>query len=99
MLRYGSLFAAGFLQGFGNAYASYMYNGCPPNSPCFVINTGSSNNNSNSLPPTQSAVYQGLGQVGTNLSGVMMQNFNTAPTVTLNQGTGMGILFMQDVSK
>jgi intracellular multiplication protein IcmE len=42
-------------------------------------------------------MYQGFGQVGTNLGQVAAQQFNTPPTVILDQGTGIGVLFMNDV--
>jgi intracellular multiplication protein IcmE len=94
LLRYGMLFAGGFLQGFGSAYQSYNYQ-CPSGtSSCTIIN---SNGTPNPTATTTTAAYQGLGQVGTNLGQVAASQFNTPPTVTLAQGTGIGILFMNDV--
>jgi len=94
LLRYGSLFAASFMQGFGNAYSNNNYGAyCSPGSTC-NITPGQNNNNP---PATSTALYQGIGQVGTALSAQVATNFNRAPTVTLDQGTGMGILFMNDV--
>lgn len=96
LLRYGSVFAAGFLQGFGNAYNPNNYgNPCAGTSP--GANCNVTINSGGTVPASSTAIYQGLGQVGTNLATAMQANFNTPPTVTLNQGTGMGILFMQDV--
>ncbi|MDF2690153.1 MAG: conjugal transfer protein TrbI [Gammaproteobacteria bacterium] len=95
LLRYGMLFAASFLQGFGSAYQSYTYQ-CPPNTTnCTVIN-GTSGVPSTTAT-TKTAMYQGFGQVGTNLGQVAANQFNTPPTVTLAQGTGIGVLFMNDV--
>ncbi|MDF2939941.1 MAG: conjugal transfer protein TrbI [Gammaproteobacteria bacterium] len=94
LLRYGMLFAASFLQGFGSAYQNYTYT-CPPGtSSCTVIN---SNGTPSTSATTQTAMYQGFGQVGTNLGQVAASQFNTPPTVTLAQGTGIGVLFMNDV--
>lgn len=94
LLRYGMLFAASFLQGFGSAYQNYTYT-CPPNTQsCTVIN---STGTPNTTATTKTAMYQGFGQVGTNLGQVAAAQFNTPPTVTLDQGTGIGILFMNDV--
>ncbi len=96
LLRYGMLFASAFLQGFGNAYQNYTY--CNPGAQnCSVINTsGNSNLPSNSVT-AQTAAYQGLGQLGTSLSQAAAQQFNTPPTITVDQGTGIGVLFMSDV--
>ena len=96
LLRYGMLFASAFLQGFGNAYQNYTY--CPPGTQnCSVINTnGSSNLPSNDVTTTQAA-YQGLGQIGTTLGQAAAAQFNTPPTITVDQGTGIGLLFMTDV--
>jgi intracellular multiplication protein IcmE len=94
LLRYGMLFAASFLQGFGSAYQNYTYT-CPPGvSSCTVIN---SNGTPSTTATTRTAMYQGFGQVGTNLGQVAASQFNTPPTVTLAQGTGIGVLFMSDV--
>lgn len=92
LLRYGSLFAAAFLQGFGNAFQTVQPT-CPPGSPCTIIGTGDQIKTT-----TTQAAYQGLGRVGTNLSNVVEQEFNRPPTVKLKQGVGLGILFMSDVT-
>ncbi len=92
LLRYGSLFAAAFLQGFGNAFQAVQPT-CPPGTPCTIVGTGDQIKTT-----TTQAAYQGLGQVGTNLSGIVEQEFNRPPTVKLKQGVGMGILFMSDVT-
>lgn len=99
LLRYGMLFASAFLQGFGNAYQNYTYN-CPPGTQnCSVVNTNSSGvTTQNNEVTTSEAFYQGLGQVGTNLGQAAASEFNTPPTVRVAQGTGVGILFMSDVS-
>lgn len=95
LLRYGMLFASAFLQGFGNAYQNYNYT-CPPGTAnCTLIN---SNGTPNTQATTKTATYQGLGQVGTTLGQVAAQQFNTPPTIKVDQGTGIGVLFMRDVS-
>ncbi len=92
LLRYGSLFAASFLQGFGNAWSNVQTSTTDSNG---LINVYTA-------PPvratTKVAIFQGLGQVGTNLAQQVGQVFNTPPTVTLNAGAGIGILFMSDLS-
>lgn len=92
-LRYGSLFAAAFLQGFGNAF-SQLQNYCNPNAENCTIIGGQIN----PRPTTRQAFYQGLGQIGTSLSGEVAQNFNRPVTVTISQGTGIGLLFTKDVT-
>ena len=96
LLRYGMLFASSFLQGFGNAYQNYNYT-CPPGTVnCTSIN---SNGTPNAQATSKTAMYQGFGQIGTNLSTASMNVFNnTPPTIKVDQGTGIGVLFMSDVS-
>jgi intracellular multiplication protein IcmE len=96
LLRYGMLFASAFMQGFGNAYQNYNYT-CPPGTAnCTLIN---SNGTPNTQATTKTAAYQGLGQVGTTLSQVAAQQFNTPTTIKVDQGTGrIGVLFMNDVA-
>jgi intracellular multiplication protein IcmE len=98
MLRYGMLFASAFLQGFGNAYASVnSSNMCGNNTTSCTIITP--NGTPNNTVTAKTAAYQGLGQVGTNLGQVAANIYaNTPPTVKLAQGTGIGILFMNDVT-
>jgi len=95
LLRYGMLFASGFLEGFGNAYQSYQYT-CPPGiQDCTVINSNSGDFNK---ATATTAAYQGLGQVGENMGEAAANVFNMPPTVKLAQGTGIGVLFMSDVT-
>ena len=95
LLRYGMLFASAFLQGFGAAYQSYNYT-CPPGAQnCTLIN---STGTPNSTVTSTTAAYQGLGQIGTNLGNAAASVFNTPPTIKVAQGTGIGILFMSDVT-
>jgi intracellular multiplication protein IcmE len=98
LLRYGMLFASSFLQGFGNAYQSYQYN-CPPGTQnCSVVNTNSTGTtNLETTPTTETAMYQGLGQMGQNAAQAAAQEFNTPPTIKVAQGTGIGVLFMSDL--
>lgn len=90
--RYGSLFAASMLQGFGNAYSNYQ-NPCYGTNNCFI--DGSVQKTS---VTTETAMYQGLGQIGTNVASQVQNNFNRPDTIYLKQGSGMGILFMQNVT-
>ncbi len=90
--RYGSLFAAAMLQGFGNAYSNYQ-NPCYGTNNCFI-----DGNVQKTDVTTKTAMYQGLGQIGTNVASQVQNNFNRPATIVLNQGSGMGILFMANVT-
>jgi hypothetical protein len=95
LLRYGSLFAASFLEGLGQAYT--------PNTFCYVgINGMTCPGGMNDVNPnqvnTKVALMRGAGKIGSNLGQHIGNYFNTPPTVTVAQGTLVGILFMNDVS-
>ena len=90
--RYGSLFAASLLQGFGNAYSNYQ-NPCYGTNNCFIDGSVQRTD-----VTTKTAMYQGLGQIGTNVASQVQNNFNRPDTVYLKQGSGMGILFMDNVT-
>ncbi|MGJ3493227.1 intracellular multiplication protein IcmE [Piscirickettsia salmonis] len=98
LLRYGGLFAAAFLQGFGEYYSDTASTICGDSTTCIVTGDQSSDDDSASQT-TRKAMYSGLGSVGSALSQAAADNFNRPPTVTLNQGVGMGILFMNDVTQ
>lgn len=96
LLRYGMLFASGFLQGFGNAYNNVTYT-CPPGvQNCTTVNSDGTQIQKTSVT-TSTAMYQGLGQIGTNLGAAAASVFNTPPTIKVAQGTGIGVLFMSDL--
>ncbi|ODN43858.1 TrbI/VirB10 family protein [Piscirickettsia litoralis] len=94
LLRYGGLFASAFLQGFGEYFSQTSSNLCGGSTTCIITGDQSS---TESNQTTKKALYSGLGQVGSTLAGKASSGFNRPPTVTLNQGIGMGILFMSDV--
>ena len=94
LFRYGSLLAGAFLQGFGNAYADTSI--CRPGS--FCLDWNGSRGNANTKTTAKTAAYQGLGQVGQRIGEVWQSNFDVPPTIKIHQGTGMGILFMQDIT-
>jgi intracellular multiplication protein IcmE len=93
LMRYGSLFASSFLQGFGNAFQS-------ANTTVTIGGTGGGNNITVSNGIGRSALENaviGLAQVGQNWSQQAQQLFNTPITVEVYSGTGIGVLFTQDV--
>jgi intracellular multiplication protein IcmE len=92
-LRYGTLFASAFIQGYGQSFINSAPNynlslfGPPtPNQPT-----------QNNLSP-RDRVFVGLGQVGLQYSSVLRDIFNTPPTVKVFSGTPMGILFLSDLA-
>ena len=89
LLRYGSLFAASFLQGMGQSYQSFQSNSG-------TVYIGDSYNDS---PPNATQVtLQGLGQMGESMGKELKPVFNRAATVKVSSGTGLGILIMKDLT-
>lgn len=83
-LRYGTLFASAFIQGYGQSF----------------LNFGNSIINLNPKPIEYSPrdrIFIGLGQVGTQYASALGRVFNTPPTVHVYSGTPIGILFISDL--
>ena len=93
LLRYGSLFASSFLEGFGNAFQS-------ANTTVTIGGTGGGQNitvqNGVGRSALENAVI-GLATLGKAWGQVAQQQFSTPTTVEVYSGTGLGILFTQDV--
>ena len=87
LLRYGSLFASSFLDGFSEALTGTTrictFGGC--------FHVGSND------VTTKQQVEMGLGKAGQNYASNMSDNFHRDPTVKIPQGTGIGVLFMSDL--
>lgn len=92
--RYGSLFAATFLEGFGNAFQS-------ANTTITIGGTGGVTDttieNGVGRSILENAVI-GLATLGKAWGQVAQQQFNRPTTVEVCAGTGIGVLFTQDVS-
>lgn len=88
LLRYGSLFASSFVQGYSTALST---------SGTTVVNSGLATSSSTPNLSTGGKFMVALGNVGTQYSARMSNNFNTPPTVYVNSGVAMGILFLGDV--
>ena len=89
-LRYGTLFASAFIQGYGQSFL----NTGSPYAGAVIINP---TNQTLNLSP-RDRVFVGLGQVGLQYSSVLRDVFNTPPTVHVFSGTPMGILFLSDLA-
>jgi intracellular multiplication protein IcmE len=88
LLRYGSLFAASFIQGYGQAFQT---------SGQTVITNGLQTVTANPDYTPWGKFLIALGNVGTRFSSLLTDVFNTPPTVHVNSGTAMGILFLTDL--
>lgn len=91
LLRYSALFASSFLQGYSTAITT---------SGSTSVNSGfgSSTVTHPDLSPINK-IMVGLGQVGQNASSAAQQEFDRKPTVTVDSGVGLGVLFTQGVTK
>ncbi|MDX1837495.1 type IV secretion protein IcmE [Legionella taurinensis] len=94
LMRYGSLFASSFLEGFGNAFQS-------ANTTVTIGGTGGGDNitiqNGVGRSALENAVI-GLATLGKQWGQVAQQQFNRPTTVEVFSGTGVGILFTQDLT-
>jgi intracellular multiplication protein IcmE len=89
LLRYGSLFASAFAEGFGQAYLQ---------SGKVVQSDGLSRRVDHPDLNTSGKLYVALGNVGNKFGNQLNQVFNRQPTVHVYSGTSLGILFTQDVA-
>lgn len=92
-LRYGTLFASAFIQGYGQSFI----NSAPNYNISLFPPTPSDQPNKSNLSP-RDRIFVGLGQVGLQYSSVLRNVFNTPPTVRVFSGTPMGILFLSDLA-
>jgi type IV secretory pathway VirB10-like protein len=88
--RYGTLFGSAFLEGWGQAIAQA---GSTTTTNLF----GTTTTDYGKLSGIEE-VYAGLGQVGQNWGQQMGDVFHRKPTVLINSGVSVGILFLSDVT-
>ena len=92
--RYGSLFASTFLEGFGNAFQS-------ADTTITIGGTGGTTDttvqNGIGRSSLENAVI-GLANVGKAWGQVAQQNMSRPTTVQIFSGTGVGVLFTQDIT-
>lgn len=89
MQRFGAMFATAFMQGYANAI---MTSGSTQTTGIF----GTSSVHPNLSPSSKIAV--GLGQVGQTIGQATANYINRPPTVKVDSGVGLGILFMTDIT-
>lgn len=89
LLRYGSLFAASFMQGYGQAISEA--GGTVTTSP-----NGTTQETKPELSGSEE-FYAALGTVGEEWANAVRPLFDTPNTVTVDQSIGIGLLFLSDV--
>ncbi|HSX19578.1 MAG TPA: TrbI/VirB10 family protein [Gammaproteobacteria bacterium] len=92
LYRWGSLLASSFIQGYATAVASSGSTSTTSQGAAGVTTTTSS--------PAQNSkqqLWSGIAQVGQKWSQAVGENYNRPITVTIEQGTGLGILVTSDL--
>lgn len=87
LLKYGAVFAGAFLQGVSQAVQSSLQPSFTSSNNTFVATS--------TQATTRQEVLVGLGQVGQQIS-QEIQKYDPQPTVTVDSGTSMGLLFLSD---
>lgn len=88
LMRYGAIMATSFVQGYASAITQ------AGTSTTGIFGTSTTHS---ALDPRQRLLV-GIGQIGTNLGQVTQNYVNIPPTVRVNAGVSLGILFMADVT-
>lgn len=86
--RFGAIMATSFLQGYSTAITN------AGTSTTGIFGTSTTHNELN----PSSKIMVGLGQIGQNLGSLVQNWINIPPTVRVDSGVGLGILFMSDVT-
>jgi type IV secretory pathway VirB10-like protein len=92
LLRYGTLLASSFATGYAKVISSQGSS----------TNTNTAAGVTTTTMPSLSAnqqIFAALGQVGQNVGTATSSYFNTPNTITVDQGTGFGLLVLDDVSE
>ena len=91
LLRWGSLFAASFLEGYSKA-VSTSGTITQQNTP-----TGQTTTTTKPALSGRQQIFEGLGEVGSKWSTQVGKNFDRKPTITIDAGVGVGILILADL--
>lgn len=89
LLRYGTMFASSFIQGYGQAFQTSGQQ---------ITTNGLQTNVAQPKLSPSGKFFSALGNVGQQWSSATSTYFNTPPTVYVNSGIGLGILFLTDVA-
>lgn len=90
LLRYGTLLASSFLTGYAKVISSQG-----------TVQTDSGTGSSTTTTPTLSGrqeIFAALGEVGKRIGEATSSYFNTPNTITVEAGTGFGLLLLSDVT-
>lgn len=93
MYRWGSLFASSFVQGYASAVASSGATSTTSQGAAGTVTTTSTP----AMDPKQQ-LFSGIAAVGTKWSQIVGQNFERPITITIDQGTGIGVLVTSDLT-
>lgn len=89
LYRYGSIFAAAFIQGYGQAFQT---------SGSTITSNGLSTQSSTPDLSPSGKFFVALGNVGQQFNTQAQLAFNTPPTVRVASGTPVGLLFLSDAA-
>lgn len=89
LIRYGAVFAASFLQGVSQAVQTSLQPSFTSSNNTFVATS--------TQATTKQEILVGLGQVGQQIS-QNIQQYSPPPTVTVDAGVSLGLLFLSDFS-
>lgn len=93
LMRWGSLFASSFVQGYASAVANAGQTS--------TTNQGAAGSTTTTTSPPltgRQQLFEGLGAIGTKWSEVVAKNFDRPITMTIDQGTGIGVLITADLT-
>lgn len=93
LYRWGSLLASSFVQGYASAVAS--------SGSTSTTSQGAAGTTTTTSSPAQNSkqqLFSGIAAVGAKWSQVVGQNFERPITVTIEQGTGIGVLITADLA-
>lgn len=91
-LRWGSLFASSFLEGYSKAVGESGTTVQTSTAP----GSATSTTNKQALNGRQQ-IFEGLGTVGERWSEAIAKNFERKPTITIDSGIGIGVLLTADL--
>lgn len=90
LLRYGTLFASSFLTGYAKVITSQG-----------TVQTTQTTGTTTTITPQLSArkeIFAAMGEVGKKFGEATATYFNTPNTITVDSGTGIGVLILSDVT-
>lgn len=93
LYRWGSLLASSFVQGYASAVASTNSTSTTSQGAAGTVTTTSTQ-----APDAKQQLFSGIAAVGTKWSQVVGQNFDRPITITIDQGTGIGVLITSDLT-